>query len=197
MKCGNSCFYDCLLLIGRIFISAIFIIAAIGKIMAFSATSASMMQHGVPYANVLLIIGIIVEMGGGLLVLFGWYARLGALLLFLFIIPVTYFFHSFWTYTTISTDAVVNTVMFFKNLAMMGGLLYVMVIGAGRISLDGCCRKVCGPCKCGPNCKCCSKEKCECGPNCKCCGNEKCGCGPSCKCCDKEKYGSGRVETGE
>lgn len=136
-SCSPFCSF--LMFIGRVFFSLIFIVAGYYKIVEFQTTAASMVSAGVPYADIVLIAAIIFELGGGILVLLGWYARFGAFLIFLFIIPVTYFFHSYWTYEGV--QMVNNFHHFMKNLAMAGGALYIMSCGAGKISVDGFFRK--------------------------------------------------------
>ncbi|HUL41068.1 MAG TPA: DoxX family protein [Burkholderiales bacterium] len=119
-------------LIGRILLAAIFVISGFGKIMAFHATAGYMASRGLPIAEVLLVPTIIIELGGGLMLLLGWNARWAALALFLFIIPTTLIFHPFWIADATQMQ---NKVNFLKNLAIMGGMLYVMAYGSGRFSL--------------------------------------------------------------
>ncbi len=129
------------LLFARIFFSAIFVISGLNKVINFTATAQMMTQAGIPASELIAVLAIIFELGGGLLIFFGWYARFGALLIFLFIIPVTYVFHSYWGYE--GAEMVNNMAHFFKNLAMWGGALYIMACGAGHISIDGFVRKKC------------------------------------------------------
>lgn len=132
-------FQNFLMLIGRICLSLIFVISGFDKLMDFAQTSQAMAAKGVPYHDIMLIIAIIFELGGGILVLLGLYVRFGALLLFLFVIPVTYYFHGFWEMENI--EMINNFHHFFKNLAIIGGTLYIISFGAGRISIDGLIRK--------------------------------------------------------
>jgi uncharacterized membrane protein YphA (DoxX/SURF4 family) len=116
-------------LIGRIFLSAIFLHAALGKIMHPAGTQQYMAMYGMPFTGLFLIGAILVESCGGISVLIGYKAQLGATVLALFLIPTTLIFH------TKFSDSVQLT-MFMKNLAMIGGLLMVAYFGAGPISLD-------------------------------------------------------------
>ena len=130
----SSTMKDLLMLLGRILFSLMFIVAGIDKIMNFNQTISIMANNAIPYTNILLILSIIMELGGGLMILLGWRARLGALLIFIFIIPVTYFFHSFWT---IDPGVVANQMQhFMKNLTILGGALFIMAAGPGRCSID-------------------------------------------------------------
>ena len=69
-------------LLGRILLSAIFIIAGISKITGFSNTAAYMASKGLPMAEVLLVLTIIIELGGGVMILVGWKARWAATAIF-------------------------------------------------------------------------------------------------------------------
>jgi putative oxidoreductase len=116
-------------LAGRILLAAIFLISGLNKIMQPAATRGYMEQAGLPMAGLLLLLTILVEVGGGLSLLLGLYTRWGALLLFLFMIPTTLVFHR-------NLSDPNQMVHFLKNLAIMGGLLYVAEAGPGRISID-------------------------------------------------------------
>lgn len=129
-----------LLLVGRVFMSLIFIIAGVMKLIDFTHTSAMVVSMGVPMGEVALVVAIILELGGGLLLFFGWYTRLSSLLLLVFVVLVTYFFHSFWDYQ--GATQVGNMHHFMKNLFIFGALLYVFVHGAGKFSLDKVWRKL-------------------------------------------------------
>jgi len=132
---SNSHLHNTAMLLARVCLTAIFILAGYDKIMHFDSTAQMMASQGIPYSDIFLVIAIIFEFGGGLLVLLGLQARLGAFLLFLFVIPVTFVFHPFWN---IEDMASMQNQMqhFYKNLTILGGMLYVMVCGAGCYSLD-------------------------------------------------------------
>ena len=120
-------------LIGRILIAQIFITSGLGKIGGFAQTAAGMASKELPFAEVLLVITIVIELGAGLMILLGWRARLGALALFLWMVPVTLLFHNFWAVP--ESAKMVQQIMFQKNLVMMGAMLYIMAFGSGRYSL--------------------------------------------------------------
>jgi putative oxidoreductase len=83
---------------------------------------------------VLLPLTILVELGGGLALIVGWKARWAALLLAAFTVLASVVFHNFWTMTG---DAAMNNMLFFyKNVAVIGGLLMVWALGPGRLSVD-------------------------------------------------------------
>lgn len=122
-------------LAGRILLAAIFVISGFGKIVGFEGTVGYMEAYGMPMAQVFLIGAIVLELGGGLMVLLGWKARLGALALIVFTIPATLIFHQFWGIED-AGEAMTQQIMFLKNLSMIGGLLILYVHGAGALSLD-------------------------------------------------------------
>jgi putative oxidoreductase len=121
-------------LVGRILIAIIFLVSGIGKIGGFAGTAGYMASKGLPMAEVLLVITIIIEIGAAALLILGFKARLGATLLFLWMIPVTFIFHNFWAMPTVEQQ--LQTIMFMKNLAIMGGLLFIMAHGSGKYSLN-------------------------------------------------------------
>jgi putative oxidoreductase len=123
-------------LVARILLALIFLLSGFHKLMAFEHTAAYMAAHGLPAAHVLLVATIAIEFAGSLMILLGWQARLGAAALFLFLIPTTLVFHAFWAVNPADTVAVQNQMNhFMKNLAIMGGMLYVVVYGSGPLSL--------------------------------------------------------------
>ncbi|MDX1555889.1 MAG: DoxX family protein [Xanthomonadales bacterium] len=121
-------------LFGRLLLAYIFLLSGFGKISKFAGTAAYMASKGLPISEILLVATIIIEVGGGLMLVLGWKARWGALAIFLWMIPVTLIFHGYWA---VEPEQVrTQMIQFNKNLAIMGGLLYVMVAGSGRYSLD-------------------------------------------------------------
>jgi putative oxidoreductase len=121
-------------LAGRILMAAIFVMSGWGKITGFAATAAYMASKGMLFPELLLAGAIAVELVGGILLIFGWQTRWAALAIFLFLIPTTLVFHNFWAVDAAQVQA--QTIQFMKNLAIMGGMLYVMAFGAGPLSLD-------------------------------------------------------------
>jgi putative oxidoreductase len=111
-------------LIARVLMAYIFIVAGWGKITAYSATVGYMESMGVPGA--LLPLTILVEFGGGLALLFGFQARFAALGLAVFSLLTAFIFHA-------GAEDAIN---FMKNFAITGGLIFLMLHGAGKFSLD-------------------------------------------------------------
>ena len=123
-------------LLARVLLAAIFILVGVRKIGDFSGTRTMMAARGMSATALLLSCTILIEVGGGLAVLLGYKARLAALLLFLFLIPTTLIFHTAFGGSFPPEQIRLQQVMVLKNLAIMGGLLTIAVLGAGGLSLD-------------------------------------------------------------
>ena len=122
-----------LALAGRLLFSAIFIMAGLGHFAPQTVAWAA--QAGVPSANVLVPLSGAMAIAGGLSVLLGYRARVGAALLVLFLVPVTFKMHAFWTITDPMMMQMQQS-MFMKNISMLGGALLIARFGAGPVSLD-------------------------------------------------------------
>jgi len=77
----------------------------------------------------------VLAIAGGLSILLGYRAKLGAWLIVLFLIPVTLMMHKFWTVHD-PMMAQIQMILFMKNVAMLGGALLISQFGAGPFSLD-------------------------------------------------------------
>jgi putative oxidoreductase len=138
---------DITALVGRILLAAIFVYSGLGKVMHMSgiagATSAHFTSAGIPSTLVYpgLYLSVAVELGGGLLMMAGLKARWAALIVFLWLIPVTLVFHVADYYQAVqqhqAMNALIQQIMYLKNIAMMGGLLLLAAMGPGGLSLDG------------------------------------------------------------
>jgi putative oxidoreductase len=129
-----SKYHDEIQLVGRILIAVLFVLAGFGKISNYAGTGAYMAGHGLPMVSVLEPLTILVEFGGGLLIVLGFLTRPVAFIWFLFLIPVTLVFH---TSPDAGHDAQAQMVNLLKNLSIMGATLYLFANGAGRYSVDG------------------------------------------------------------
>lgn len=118
-------------LAGRILMGLIFTLAGLMKFTHLAGTVAMMEKMAgmstMVYPQALA--AAIIELGGGLLLMMGFHARAVALILFLFLIPVTLLFH-------IIPGGQMNQVNTMKNFAIMGGLLIVATQGGGGLSID-------------------------------------------------------------
>jgi len=114
-------------LIGRIFISLIFIVAGYGKITAYSGTAGYMESMGIP--GIMLPLVILTELGGGLAILLGFQTRLVAFLLAGFCLLSALIFH-------FDLTDQMQSLMFMKNIAIAGGFLFLVAHGPGAYALD-------------------------------------------------------------
>ena len=122
-------------LIGRLLIAAIFVFSGFGKITGFEGTVGYIASKGLPLPQLGAIAAIIVELGGGILLVLGWKARWAAAAMLLFTLAAAAIFHNFWS---VPPDMAQNQMIhFMKNICMAGGLMYVVVFGSGPISVDG------------------------------------------------------------
>ena len=121
-------------LIGRVLLSVIFIYDAYDSIFYFKETKEKMTAFGLTWQQDLqLYLVIFLLILGGTMVLFGYRAKLGAVLLLLYWVPATFIVHSFWTYPEELRR--LESIMFMKNLAIIGGLLMVWANGTGKYSI--------------------------------------------------------------
>jgi len=121
-------------LLGRMLLAAIFAISGFAKLADLSGTTGYMRSMGLPAVEALAILAAIIELGCALALVFGKWARAAALILALYLIPVTLVFHAFWNY--VGMEQRMQMINFLKNLAIMGGLTYVATYGAGFSALD-------------------------------------------------------------
>jgi putative oxidoreductase len=121
-------------LVARILLAAIFIISGFLKIGGFAGTAGYMASKGLPMPQVLLVLTIALELGGGILIAIGFKARWVALLFFLWLIPTTLIFHPFWGIDAAQVQNQMNN--FLKNVSIMGGMLLLFAYGPGAYSLD-------------------------------------------------------------
>lgn len=124
---------DFVLLIGRIFISAIFLMSGVQKLTAYSGTANQIASQGIPLAFIAAGFAILFELVGGLSVLTGYKSQFGAGLLIVFLVLATLFFHDFWNYPTEKMQS--QMIHFMKNLSILGGLLIFSVTDPGSWSL--------------------------------------------------------------
>ena len=124
-----------LALIGRLLLAYFFIPAGIGKIGGFAGTVGYIASIGLPLPEVGAVLAIIVEVGVGLMLLLGFKTRWAALILMVFTLAASVFFHNYWALP--EAQAAMQKLMFNKNLGVAGGLLAFAAFGAGAFSLDG------------------------------------------------------------
>jgi putative oxidoreductase len=120
--------------VARVLLALMFVLAGFSKFAGLAGTAGYIASKGLPMPMVLAVLTAIVEVVGGIALIVGFQARIAALALALFTIAASFLFHNFWAMP--ADQAFVNQLMFMKNLAVAGGLLFVFSLGAGPASLD-------------------------------------------------------------
>jgi len=126
---------DLMALVARALLAALFIPAGWGKIAGFAGVVGYINSKGIPMAEVCAAIAIAAELGLGLLLLVGWQARWAALGLAIFTAVITPLFHNYWAMP--EAQQMMQKQAFWKNYAIVGGLLAIAAFGPGRLSVDG------------------------------------------------------------
>lgn len=116
-------------LLGRVAMSVVFILAGWGKLLAPAATQAMLASHHLPMVQFGWILAVVVELGGGLAILFGLFTRPVGLVLAIWCVATALIAHTNFA----DRNQEIN---FLKNMAMTGGFLYVAAFGARAWSLD-------------------------------------------------------------
>lgn len=123
-----------LALAGRVLLASLFLPAGLGKIAGFDGTVGYIASAGLPLPELGAVLAIVVEVLGGIALLVGFGVRQAALVLALFTLVASYFFHGYWRLP--ADQQFVQQLMFFKNIAVAGGLLTLTAWGAGAWSID-------------------------------------------------------------
>jgi len=123
-----------LTLTGRLLLALLFLPAGIGKITGFAGTVGYIASAGLPMPQVAAVVALIVEIGGGVALIAGFGTRAAALVLALFTLVASFFFHNYWAVP--ADQQFVQQLLFFKNIAVVGGLLTLVAWGAGAWSVD-------------------------------------------------------------
>lgn len=123
-----------LALIGRIVLALLFITSGFSKIAGFEGTAGYIASKGLPMASVIAALTILVELGGGLAIAFGFLTRWAALALAIFSVLAGLIFHPYWA---VPADQVMNMqINFWKNVSIAGGFLMLVAFGPGSFSID-------------------------------------------------------------
>lgn len=123
-----------LALIGRVMLALIFITSGFSKIGGFEGTAGYIESRDLPLASLVAALTILVELGGGLAVAFGFLTRWAALALAIFSVLAGLIFHAYWA---VPADQVMSMqINFWKNISIAGGFLVLAAFGPGAISVD-------------------------------------------------------------
>ena len=123
-----------LLLIGRLLLALMFLPAGWGKLTGFASSVGYTASGGMPMPEVATAVALAVEIVGSLALIFGLGTRWAALALAFFTLVASFFFHKYWAVP--AEQVMMQQLMFFKNMAIVGGLLTLAASGAGAWSLD-------------------------------------------------------------
>jgi putative oxidoreductase len=122
-------------LVGRTMLASLFILSGLEKVQHWNQSALNMASHGLTMIGPSLAVATIIELGAGLGLVLGFRTRMMALTLFMYTLVVSFLMHDFWT---ISDAELVQVEMqlFAKNMAIAGGLLMMVGLGAGAWSYD-------------------------------------------------------------
>ncbi len=121
-------------LLARLLMVALFLPAGLSKIGGFEGTVGYIASVGLPMASLGAVLAIAVEVLAPLALLVGWRTRWAALVLAVFTLVASVFFHNFWAMP--AEQQFMQQLMFMKNIGVVGGLLALAAFGAGAWSLD-------------------------------------------------------------
>lgn len=122
---------DILLVIGRVLFALIFINSGIAHLTKLNDMTGYAQFKKVPAAKLAVIVTGLMLIIGGLYIVFGVYADLGALLLAIFLVPTAFMMHNFWTIQDAQAKQG-EMINFFKNLSLAGAALIIFVlVGSG------------------------------------------------------------------
>jgi putative oxidoreductase len=130
---ATSFWQRAVVVLGRFFFALIFLMAGANHFNKQTIGYAA--SQGVPLAAIAVPLSGVVAIAGGLSILLGYRTKLGAWLIVLFLVPVSFMMHKFWVVTD-PMMAQIQMILFMKNVSMLGGALLISQFGAGPLSLD-------------------------------------------------------------
>ena len=123
-------------LVGRCMIAALFVLSGLQQAQNWNSTTLYMAEHGLSSITPLLALAVVLQIGAGLGIAVGFRTRLLALILFAFTLIVSFQLHDFWTIAMGDGARITEAQLFAKNMAIAGGLLMLVGLGAGSWSYD-------------------------------------------------------------
>lgn len=121
------------MLLGRLAVCSFFLWTALEKIKNWHKAAEYLKHKHVPYANYVLPVSVILQVVGGLSLLLGFYTRLGAVLLLIYLVAHTYKIHDFWHMQ--GEERTNQLQLFMKDVAIIGGLLVLLAMGGGHMGV--------------------------------------------------------------
>jgi len=129
-----------LALAGRLLLAWLFLPAGLGKLTGFAGTVGYISSVGLPMPQAAAALAIVVEIVGSVALIVGYRTRVFAIMLAVFTLVASFFFHNFWALP--ADQQMMQNLLFTKNIAVVGGLLTLAAWGAGAWSLDGRAKQV-------------------------------------------------------
>ena len=129
-----------LALAGRLLLAWLFLPAGLGKLTGFAGTVGYISSVGLPMPQAAAALAMVVEIVGSLALIAGYRTRVVAIVLAVFTLVASFFFHNFWALP--ADQQMTQNLLFTKNIAVVGGLLTLAAWGAGAWSLDGRAKQV-------------------------------------------------------
>jgi putative oxidoreductase len=126
--------WEVVFLIGRVALAQLFILSAANKLVDLGETASYIASKGLPAPTLLAAVSAMVEAAFGLMIAAGFKTRIAALGLAAFTVLTTLFFHDFWNMA--GPDRAANVIQLEKNVAIIGALLMLAVVGGRTLSLD-------------------------------------------------------------
>jgi putative oxidoreductase len=120
--------------VGRLLLGGMFLMAGLDKFGGLAGTAGYIASKGLPAPQLLAVAVAALEVVAGLALIVGFKARVAAVALAAFTVVASVIFHAYWSVP--EDQQFVQQLMFFKNLAIVGGLLLVAALGAGGASVD-------------------------------------------------------------
>lgn len=125
---------DAALLAARVLLMILFVLFGYSKLTGFGGTVAYFTHGGIPAPTLAALIAVVMEFFVGLALVLGLLTRPQAIIMAVYTLGTGLLGHPFWSMT--GAEAMANEINFFKNIAIIGGLLALYVSGAGRYSID-------------------------------------------------------------
>lgn len=119
---------------GRLLLALLFLPAGIAKLTGFAGTVGYISSVGLPMPQAAAAIALVIEIVGGVALIIGYQTRVAAIVLAIFTLVASFFFHNYWTLP--ADQQLIPQLLFFKNIAVVGGLLTLAALGARAWSID-------------------------------------------------------------
>lgn len=123
-----------LALVGRILLGIFFVMSGFTKITGFAGTVGYIASAGLPLPEIVAVLTIVLELGAGLMLVFGAFTSWAALALAAFTLAAAVLFHAYWSVP--EAQSMSEYIAFWKNITIVGGMLVLAAFGPGSISVD-------------------------------------------------------------